>query len=88
MTLQGVPAEEWLMALTTSADVPGLHFLLDGNARIGDPRTPLINLALNVGVTNKLMRRDELKHASLTEGESVALWDTVSRTLRPRPNGF
>ena len=26
--------------------------------------------------------------ASLTEGEVVALWDAISRSLRPRPNGF
>ncbi|WP_408601260.1 T6SS immunity protein Tli4 family protein [Paraburkholderia heleia] len=29
-----------------------------------------------------------MKKASLTEGEAVSLWDAVSRTLRPRPNGF
>jgi hypothetical protein len=29
-----------------------------------------------------------LEKASLTEGEAIALWDIVSRTLRPRPNAF
>ena len=40
----------------------------------------------NVGLP--LKGEDPPQKASLTEGEAVALWDAVSRTLRPRPNAF
>jgi hypothetical protein len=88
LALQGLPAEEWLMAGTTTADVPGFHFALEANARIGSPQSPLVNLVLDVGAPNLLFKAHEISSASLTEGESVALWDKVMPTLRPRPNGF
>ncbi|ODV43971.1 hypothetical protein AWV79_12455 [Cupriavidus sp. UYMMa02A] len=49
VALQGLTAEEWLMAGTTTADVPGFHFALEANARIGSPQSPLVNLVLDVG---------------------------------------
>ncbi|MGN5479811.1 T6SS immunity protein Tli4 family protein [Cupriavidus basilensis] len=88
VALQGLTAEEWLMAGTTTADVPGFHFALEANAPIGSPQSPLVNLVLDVGAPNLLLKAHEISRASLTEGESVALWDKVMPTLRPRPNGF
>jgi len=86
--LQGVAAEEWLMAGMNAMGVHGYHFLLEGNARIGSPRSPLINLVLDVGSENRLLNALAVESASLTEAESVALWDKITRTLRPRPNAF
>lgn len=86
--LPGIPTEEWLMAGITVMEIPGFHFRLEGNARVGRPQSPFITLELDVGGPNKLLNLYELDRVSLTEGESVTLWDKVTRTLRPRPNGF
>ncbi len=86
--LPGIPTEEWLMAGITVMEIPGFHFRLEGNARIGSPHSPFIALELDVGAPNKLLNLHELDRVSLTEGESIALWDKVTRTLRPRPNAF
>ncbi|WP_162244409.1 T6SS immunity protein Tli4 family protein [Burkholderia sp. Leaf177] len=40
------------------------------------------------GVANRALNAPTIKKASLAENEAIALWDAVSRTLRPRPNGF
>ncbi|MBB1634271.1 hypothetical protein A9975_25870 [Cupriavidus sp. UME77] len=85
--LPGLPAEEWLMAGITTRGVPGHHLALEANSRIGSAQTPLVTLELDTGSYNKVLR-DPIEKASLTEGEAVAFWDVVSRTLRPRPNGF
>ncbi len=85
--LPGLPAEEWLMAGMTTRGVPGHHLALEANSRIGSAQTPLVTLELDTGSYNKVLR-DPIEKASLTEGEAIALWDVVSRTLRPRPNGF
>ncbi|WP_183035310.1 T6SS immunity protein Tli4 family protein [Cupriavidus sp. UME77] len=85
--LPGLQAEEWLMAAITTRGVPGHHLVLEANSRIGSAQTPLVILKLDTGSHNKVLR-DPIEKASLTEGEAVAFWDVVSRTLRPRPNGF
>ena len=85
--LPGLPAEEWLMAGTTTRGVPGHHLALEANSRIGSAQTPLVILEMDTGSENRVLR-DPIEKASLTEGEAVAFWDVVSRTLRPRPNGF
>jgi hypothetical protein len=84
----GLPAQEWLMAGITTADVQGFHFALEANYLVGSPQSPLITLELDVGAPNRMIKTYQISSASLTEGESIALWDKVSRTLRPRPNGF
>jgi len=84
----GLLVQEWLMAGITTADVPGFHFALEANSLVGSPQSPLIILVLDVGAPNRMIKAYDISSASLTEGESVALWDKVSHTLRPRPNGF
>jgi hypothetical protein len=44
-------------------------------------------LDLYTGSPNAFMQ-DRIKAASVSESEALAIWDIVSRTLRPRPNGF
>ena len=87
VTLPGMQAEEWLMAGTTTLDVPGHHLTLEANSKIGSPKTPLVTLDMDTGSVNSV-QRDHIDKASMTEGEAVALWDAVSKTLRPRQNGF
>lgn len=80
-------AEEWLMSGETIWDIPGTHIALEANSTIGSEETPFITLNMRTGAPN-LVQNDPVPAASLSEGEAVHLWDTVSRTLRPRPNGF
>jgi hypothetical protein len=85
----GMHSEEWLMAGITYANVQGHHFVLEANSKIGSAQTPLVILSMdNGGLPPESDGNRSLSQASLTEGEAVALWDAVSRTLRPRPNGF
>jgi hypothetical protein len=85
----GMKADEGLMSALTSANPPvqGQHFSLEANYSSG-PRTPYIVMDMDNGDPSILIDADKIKRASLSEGEAVALWDAVSRTLRPRPNGF
>jgi hypothetical protein len=85
--LSGMRAEEWLMAGLTQLRIPGNHMTLEANSKIGSARTPLLSLDMDTGSNSNLLL-DRVEKASLTEGEAVALWDAVSRTVRPRPNGF
>jgi len=86
---EGVKAEEALMAVTTTASLPvqGHLFSLEANYS-GGALTPYLLLDMMNGYPNSLAQSDEIEKASLTEGEAIALWDAVSRTLRPRPNAF
>ncbi len=87
--LPGMQAEEWLMAGTTYLYIPGHHFVLEANSKTGSALTPLLELDLDNGdILPTDWQGDPPRKASLTENEAVALWDAVSRTLRPRPNGF
>ncbi len=54
----------------------------------GGPTTPYLLLDMMNGYPNELLESYDIKHASLTEGESIGIWDKVSRSLRARPNGF
>ena len=85
--LLGMQAEEWLLAGLTPLNVRGNHMTLEANSRTGSAKTPLVTLDMDTG-SNSYLQRDSIEKASLTEGEAVALWDAVSRTLRPRPNSF
>lgn len=85
--LQGIDAEEWLLAGETSSGVSGSLFSLEANSMTSSPQSPLVILDLRTGSRNSFMR-DRIEAASMSEGEAVALWDVVSRTFRPRPNGF
>lgn len=87
VALPGMAAEEWLMAGTTTIGIPGHHLTLEANSKTGSPETPLVILDMDTATTNNVQQAD-ISRASLTEGEAVALWDAVSKTLRPRQNGF
>ncbi|MBC8722530.1 hypothetical protein F6X37_13230 [Paraburkholderia sp. 31.1] len=86
--LNELAAEEWLMAGRTSPKVLGNIFTLEANSTTSNAQSPLVTLDMSTGSPNAFMKAWDIKSASLSEGEAIALWDTVSRTLRPRPNGF
>ena len=87
--LPGIPqAEEWLMSGTTDAHIPGQHFGLEATSKTSSAKTPMVMLDMDTGVFREDVPEANRTKTSLTEGEAVGLWDAVSRTLRPRPNGF
>jgi len=89
VALQGMKAEEWLMAGTTPLNALGNKFILEANSRASTEQEPFVRLTMKTASSNHLQKGwPPLEKASLTEGEALALWDAVSRTLRPRPNGF
>jgi hypothetical protein len=83
----GIKAEELLLSGTTPARISGHVFTLEANTATSGAMTPYLVLDMGNGGFNSFTG-SVIKKASLTEGEAIALWDTVSRTLRPRPNGF
>lgn len=85
--LGGWAVQEWLLSGKTTWGIQGNHMTLEGNSKIGSPATPLLTLDMDTGSENNVAR-EKLDNASLSEAEAVTLWDAVSRTLRPRPNGF
>lgn len=87
--LHGMQAEEWLTEGLTPAKARGHYFVLEANSKIGSALTPLVRLDIDNGGRLPSIDGDrKLTQASLSEGEAIALWDAVSRTLRPRPNAF
>ncbi|MCP3721410.1 T6SS immunity protein Tli4 family protein [Paraburkholderia sp. CNPSo 3281] len=87
VTLQGIDAEEWLIAGETDLEVPGSMFTLEANSMTSGAQSPLLTLDFYTGSPNAFVQ-GRIKAASMSEGEAVALWDVISRSLRPRPNGF
>ncbi|KVN95722.1 T6SS immunity protein Tli4 family protein [Burkholderia ubonensis] len=85
--VSSIKAEELLLSGTTSARIPGHNFTLQANTATSGALTPYLVLDMDNGDFNSFTA-DSLKKASLTESEAIALWDIVSRTLRPRPNAF
>ncbi|MFP3501405.1 T6SS immunity protein Tli4 family protein [Burkholderia sp. SIMBA_062] len=83
----GMKVDEVLTSALTLVQVQGHHFSVETNYQ-GTPQAPYIVLDMETASPNFLTEADTIKQSSLTEGESVALWDEVIRTLRPRPNGF
>jgi len=81
-------AEEWLIASVTISGVPGHRFRLEANSKIGSTKTPLLILQMVNGVFPSNIPKAERTKASLTEGEAVALWDAVLRTIRLRPGAM
>ncbi|WP_338641114.1 T6SS immunity protein Tli4 family protein [Burkholderia pyrrocinia] len=87
VTLEGMEAEEWLLSGKTTLGVPGHHLTLEANSKTGSAETPLLTLDMDTGAPNRVLQ-DKIDKASLTEAEAIAVWDAVSRSLRPRPNAF
>jgi hypothetical protein len=83
----GIKAEELLLSGITSARIPGHIFTLQANIATSGPMTPHLELEMDNGNFSNFAGTT-IQKASLTEGEAISLWDIVSRTLRPRPNGF
>jgi hypothetical protein len=87
--LSGMKAEEWLIEGRRPGDGRGNSFSLVINETTSSPSSPFLSMDLTTGgqvqIQDKYVKLDQ---ASLTTGEAVALWDAVSRTLRPRPNGY
>lgn len=89
LSLPEIQAEEWLMAGLSPLSVQGTYFMLEANSTNSSAQAPLVGLEMHNGwPAPDGLSKQKLEKASLTEDESVALWDAVSRTLRPRPNGF
>src|SRR5450830_353071 len=80
--------EEWLMSGITNSKIAGHHFALEANSRNSSEKTPLMILEMDNGVFPSNIPEAERTKASLTEGEAVALWDAVSRTIRVRPGAM
>jgi Tle cognate immunity protein 4 C-terminal domain/Tle cognate immunity protein 4 N-terminal domain len=86
-----LPYEEWLMSGPTTDRVPGAMFTLHGNETKTSPETPMIRVSLYNGFRIAVPERTleekaqlvDLKRASLSEAEAIAIWDTVTATLRP-----
>jgi hypothetical protein len=80
-------AEEFLLTYPSDnvdVSLPLYQFTLEGQAIGNGQHAPLLTFNLET-------RLDSLATAPkvpLTEPEALALWDAVSRTIRPRPNGF
>jgi Tle cognate immunity protein 4 C-terminal domain/Tle cognate immunity protein 4 N-terminal domain len=91
-TSHGFAFEEWLMRGPTPARVSGHMFGLKANETIGSPEKPFMHLTLFNGfripvgeqTLEESAQMHELTKATLSEAESVALWDAVTATLRPR----
>ena len=85
----GMKADEALMSGRTPATPSYRAICLSLEANYaGGPVTPYLLLDMMNGYPNVLLESYEVKHASLTEGEAIGIWDKVSRSLRARPNGF
>jgi hypothetical protein len=99
-TIDGHPYEEWLMKGPTPAQVAGTMFTLHGNEVAEGAAKPFVSLVLYNGfrvlqpadLTLEQQERrglfKDLKKATLSEAEAVALWDKVTATLRSRPGAF
>lgn len=86
--LQSMKADEWLVSGRTVAGLFGYVFALEANTTTSTRLAPFLSLDMSVGDGIKDSNGNKIEKASFTEGEAVALWDAISRTLRPRPNGF
>ncbi|MGV3347091.1 T6SS immunity protein Tli4 family protein [Enterobacteriaceae bacterium LUAb1] len=74
-TINGLQGEEWLTMQTDKHGKKEYLFNLLINEKIGSPQTPYLAVTL----TN---------HNILSEEDTLALWDAVTHTLRPRPGAF
>lgn len=85
----GVKADEALLAgLTTSTPpVPGNLFSLESNYQ-GSASAPYVIFDMKNGYGDLMVENGAAPKASLSDAEALALWDAVTRTLRPRPNAF
>jgi hypothetical protein len=94
----GLKFEEWL-SQRESETYPGLtiYFLtMEMNSAYGDAAKPLVTFDLSSGVEKpgpqlsleETATQKPIIAATLSAAESIALWDKVTATLRPRPGAF
>ncbi|TVT70734.1 MAG: hypothetical protein FHP92_17440 [Denitromonas halophila] len=91
---QGV--EEWLVMRESDPGVKDYHFVLEMNSLDGNAFKPSVSFEMSSGVRKpglqpaleEIATRKPIAKATLGEAESVALWDKVSATIRPRPGAF
>lgn len=89
--------QEWLLTRKSEeSDLMLLDFTLEANAKIGSAQTPVLVLDFVSGVEapgpaltlEEAAVRKPLSSKPFNEAESIALWDKVVPTLRPRPGAF
>jgi len=90
-------AQEWLLTRKSEeSDLMLLDFTLEANAKTGSAQTPVLVLDFVSGVRaphpsltlEEAAVRKPLSSKPFNEAESIALWDKVAPTLRPRPGAF
>jgi len=92
----GIKYDEWLLTAQTTERVPGQLFTFEANSKIGTAKAPIIMITFHNGYRIPASERSMeesavlpgITKATLSEAESVALWDMVIPTLRPRPGAF
>jgi hypothetical protein len=92
----GLKSEEWLMMRESDPGVPDYHMTLEMNSKDGNAMKPLVTFDMSSGVRKPGPRptpeeyaiQKPIAKATLDEAESIALWDKVSPTIRPRPGAF
>jgi hypothetical protein len=88
--------EEWLMKGPTPAFVQGTSFAIHANENSHDASKPFVIFEFSNGFRVPAPERTseesaalkDLKTATLTVAEAVAIWDKVTATLRIRPGAF
>lgn len=90
-------AQEWLMTMKgRDSDLMWQKMTLEANSKIGAAATPVVIFDLNAGggyrtqpkSNEEAATRPPLTKNTFTEAESLAIWDKVTATLRPRPGAF
>ncbi len=85
----GLAFEEVLSTgMTPDNQVIGQYFTLEANSKIGSAQTPLLIIDFWNGNRENKSHHTSLPNASLSEAESLALWDEIAATLRARPAAF
>lgn len=92
----GVTFDEWLVQRETRAGGMRYRFTLEANSTEGIAGKPLFIHNFSSGVRHprpeptleEVAVLKPITQASLGAAPSIALWDTVTRTLRPRPGAF
>lgn len=92
----GLAFEEWLSMQETDPGVKDYDMTLELNSKEGNARKPLLVTDFYSGVRHprpqpsleEIAVQKPIAKASLGEAESLAIWDKVTATLRPRPGAF
>ena len=94
--VNGLKFEEWLLRRESSAGAMLYDHTLELNSKEGNAAKPLFTLDLTSGVEHpgpqesleEAATKKPIQKSTLSEAESIALWDKVTATLRPRPGAF